>query len=60
MKTKTYDCVEMVEEAQDEIYEALKNMTIEEELEYWRRQTEELREYKQKMLKGKQEQRQAS
>jgi hypothetical protein len=60
MKTKTYDCVDMIEKTQEELYEVLKNMTVEEEAEYWREETEKLREYQQKMLSKRQGQRKMS
>jgi len=35
MKRK-FDCVEMQDKAGEEIYEEIKDMTLEEELAYWR------------------------
>lgn len=43
-KTKTFDCVEMKRRAAAMIYEKLKGMSQEQQIEYWRRGTEELRE----------------
>lgn len=36
MKTKTFDCVEMMHQGALRIYEETKGMTMEEELAYWR------------------------
>ena len=44
MTTKLFDCVEMVEQAQAEIQERLETMSREEQLAFWRAQTERLRE----------------
>ncbi len=35
MKTKTFDCVYMMDKAALEIYNETRNMTLEEELKYW-------------------------
>lgn len=44
MKTKTFDCVEMKRKGAERIYQLVKDMTPAEELEFWRRGTEKLRE----------------
>ena len=36
MKTKMFDCVEMMHRGALRIYEETKGMTVEEELTYWR------------------------
>ena len=41
MKTKKFDCVEMKRQGALRVHERLKNMTIEEQIEYWRRRSEE-------------------
>ena len=41
MKTKTFDCVEMMHEGALRIYEETKGMTMEEELAYWRERRKE-------------------
>lgn len=41
---KTFDCVEMKRRGAALVYEKLKNMSADEELAYWRRRTEELRQ----------------
>ncbi len=35
-KIKSFDCIDMKRSAQEEIYKEIKNMSIEEELAYWR------------------------
>ena len=51
MKTKTFDCVEMMHRGALRIHEEVKDMTVEEELAYWRKQqvdaAEELRQARQ-------------
>ena len=42
-KTKPFDAVQMKRQAAARIYESIKGMSVEEELEYWRKRTEELR-----------------
>jgi len=44
MKTKTFDCVEMKRRGARAVYEAVKGMTVEQEVEYWRKRTNELRD----------------
>ena len=44
-KTKTFDCVEMKRKGAERIYQELKDKTIEEQVEYWRRGTEELKRW---------------
>ena len=47
IKTKSFDCVEMIDRAALRIYEETKDMTVEEELAYWRmRQAEALKALK--------------
>ena len=43
MKTKTFDCVEMKRKGAERVYQLVKDMTPEEEIEFWRRGTEKLR-----------------
>ena len=45
METKDFDCVEMKRRGAQKVYEATKGMTVEEEVEYWRRRTEEARRW---------------
>ncbi len=43
MKTKTFDCVEMKRRAAERIYEETKDMTLAEEIAYWRQRNEEFK-----------------
>jgi hypothetical protein len=44
MKTKTFDCVEMKRKGAEYVYNIIKDMTPEEEVAYWRQQTETMRQ----------------
>lgn len=50
---RTFDCVEMKHRAQEAIARELEGMTEEEQLEYWRKRTEELRESVEKAREAK-------
>lgn len=41
MKTKTFDCVEMKRRGAEYVHSITKDMTLEEEIEYWRKRSEE-------------------
>ena len=43
-KTKTFDCVEMMHRGAERVKRETAGMTVEKQVEYWRQQTEELRE----------------
>ena len=43
MKTKRFDCVEMMHRGAERVRERTAGMTLEQEVEYWRARTEELR-----------------
>lgn len=43
MKTKTFDCVEMKRRGAMRIHERLKGMSLEEQIEYWRKRSEDFR-----------------
>ncbi len=43
MTTKPFDCMETVEQIQEEIQERLESMSREEQLAFWRAQTTKLR-----------------
>ena len=43
-KTKTFDCVEMKRRGSQQIYEAIKDMTVEQKVAYWREQSRHFRE----------------
>ena len=57
MKTKTFDCVEMKRRGAELVQERLASMTPEQELEFWRQQTEELRREQQRVRMAHREQR---
>lgn len=42
MTTKTLDCVQMKRQGARRVYERIKNMTPQQELAYWRKQTARL------------------
>lgn len=42
-KAKTFDCVEMKRKGAARLCEKLKNMSPEEQIQFWRRRAEELR-----------------
>ena len=46
MKKTTFDCVEMMHQGAESVRRQIEGMTMEEELAYWRRQTDALRELK--------------
>jgi hypothetical protein len=41
MKAKTFDCIEMKRRGALRIHDQLKNMTVEQQIEYWRQRSEE-------------------
>lgn len=43
MRTKTFDCVEMKRQGAELVYKQLEGKSFEEQLEYWRKGTEDLR-----------------
>lgn len=47
MKTKDFDCVQMKRHGAEIIFEEIKNMTLEEQLEYWKKGTEQLQKEQQ-------------
>jgi hypothetical protein len=48
MANKTLDCVEMKRKGSQKVYEAIKGMTREEELAYWRVRDAEMRKWLEK------------
>ena len=44
MKTKTFDCVEMKRQGALRVHEILKDMTVQQQIEYWRQQMELMRQ----------------
>jgi len=49
MRNSGFDCVEMMHQGQAAVRQRLEGKTLEEKLEYWRRRTQELREYQDKL-----------
>lgn len=47
-KTKTFDCVEMQHRGAEKLREKTSDMTLEEELAFWRERTQTLRERQKK------------
>ena len=58
MKTKTFDCVEMKRRGAEHVYSITKNMTPSQELEFWRKRTEEIR--REQAVSNQEEQRQST
>jgi hypothetical protein len=52
MKTKTFDCVEMKRRGSQRIYEAVKDMTFEQEVEYWRVRNRQFREEQERLSRS--------
>ena len=51
MKKKTFDCVEMMHQGAEYVRHQVEGMTLEEEAEYWRQQTEKLKRHQQELAK---------
>jgi hypothetical protein len=47
MKTKTFDCVEMKQRGAEQVQQELMKMTPEEEIAFWQKGTEKLRQKQQ-------------
>ena len=52
MKTKTFDCVNMKRQGAEQVMKQLEGMSLQEQLEYWKRGTEELKELQKKLRKA--------
>ncbi len=52
-KNKKFDCVEMMHQGAERIRRETEGMTLEEQLEYWRQATEELRRLQQEVSKAR-------
>ena len=55
MKTKKFDAVEMKRQGQEALLARLEKMTPQEQLEFWRQQNEELREWQTQLRSQRQE-----
>ena len=51
MKTKTFDCVEMKRRGAARIYEETKDLSLEEQIEFWRRRSEAFRREQEQCLR---------
>jgi len=51
MKIKTFDCVEMKRRGAEEVQKQIVGMTPQQELDFWKQQTEELRRLQQHLRK---------
>ncbi len=51
MKTKTFDCVEMKRRGAARIYEETKDLSLEEQIEFWRRRSEAFRREQEQRLR---------
>ncbi len=45
MKTKTFDCVQMKQQGAERVMKQLEGKTVQEQLEYWQKGTEELKKH---------------
>ena len=52
MKKKTFDCVKMMHEGGRRVMEMVKGMTMEQEVEFWRKRTAELRRRQEQVRKA--------
>jgi hypothetical protein len=54
MKTKTFDCVRMKREGAERVMKQLEGKSLQEQLEYWQKGTEDLKKHQQQLKqKGK-------
>ena len=53
MRKKTFDCVEMKHRGAERVMKRLEGKTLEEQLKYWQRGTEELRKLQKKITAKK-------
>jgi len=53
MKTNAFDCVEMKRKGSLRVYETLKGKSVDEQAEYWRQRTAEVRQWLEERRKGK-------
>ena len=52
MKTKTFDCVRMKRQGAEQVMKQLEGKSLQEQLEYWRKGTEDLGKLQQKLRKA--------
>ncbi len=53
MKTKSFDCVRMKRQGAEQVMKRLEGKTVQEQLEYWQKGTEELITRQQSLKKNK-------
>ncbi len=53
MKTKTFDCVQMKRQGAEQVMKQLAGKTVQEQLEYWERGTEQLKKRQQSLKKNR-------
>jgi hypothetical protein len=51
MKTKTFDCIEMKRRGSQRIHEAIKDMTFEQKVVYWKERSRLFREEQERLIK---------
>ncbi len=49
MKTKTFDCVRMQHQGAEQVMKQLEGKSLQEQLEYWQKGTEDLRRLQQEL-----------
>jgi len=52
MRTKTFDCVQMKRRGAEQVLKQLEGKSFEQQLEYWRKGTEELKKLQRKARKN--------
>ena len=52
-RTKTFDCVRMKHQGAEQVMERLEGKTFQEQLEYWRKGTEELKNRQQALKENR-------
>ncbi len=52
MKTKTFDCVSMKRQGAEQVMKQLEGKSLQEQLEYWKKGTENLKKLQQKLRKA--------
>lgn len=51
MKAKTFDCVDMKREGAERVMKQLEGKSLQEQLEYWEKGTEDLKKFQNKLKK---------
>ena len=53
MKTKTFDCIRMKRQGAEQVMKHLEGKTVQEQLEYWQKGTEELKKHQQALKENR-------